>query len=166
MNVDDIFRETQDAYLRLVHPVLERYSYRRELAPVIAVAPSVPDDLVKKLITDSDWRPRLLGICVAAAKRSPTFVEPMVQSLRDPRGIAIVPTCALLAVLARRGVYRMPESFAQNVDRLVFDGEVGWAADKAMHYIGLRKDDVQGCGPNYGQRFEDHFAVYHWLVAM
>lgn len=165
MSVDDLFEATQGAYLCLVHPILEGDSHRRELAPIIALAPSVPDDLVQKLITDSDWRPRLLGICMAAAQRSPLFVEPMVQSLRDPRGIAIVPTCAMLAVQARRGVYRMPESFARNVDRAVFDGEVGWAADKAMHYVGLRKDDVQGCGPNYGQRFEDHVAVYHWLVA-
>ena len=50
-------------------------------------------------------------------------------------------------------------------DRQVFDGEIGWATDKAMHFAGLRDDDIAGCGPNYGQIFDDHIQVYSSILA-
>ena len=89
----------------------------------------------------------------------------MLQSLRDPRGISIVPTCAALAVLARRGIYSMTQSFTEMFDRQSSDGEIGWAADKALHFAGLRADDVSGRGPNFGQVFDDHSQVYSWIHA-
>jgi hypothetical protein len=57
----------------------------------------------------------------------------------------------------------MPSSFADMFDRTAFDGEVGWATDKAMHFAGLRAEDVPGRGPNYGQIFDDHVEVYSWI---
>jgi hypothetical protein len=57
----------------------------------------------------------------------------------------------------------MPPSFSEMFDRSAFDGEVGWATDKAMHLAGLRADDVPGNGPNYGQIFTDHVEVYDWI---
>lgn len=59
----------------------------------------------------------------------------------------------------------MAQSFSEMFDRTAFDGEVGWATDKAMHVAGLRKDDVPGRGPNYGQIFDDHVEVYSWIHA-
>jgi hypothetical protein len=117
------------------------------------------------MITGASWRERLLGVCLAMAKRPATFIEAMLQSLRDPRGIAIVPACAALAVLARRGIFTMAPSFPEMFDRAAFDGEVGWATDKAMHVAGLRAGDVPGRGPNYGQLFDDHVEVYSWIHA-
>jgi hypothetical protein len=89
----------------------------------------------------------------------------MLQSLRDPRGISIVPTCAALAVLARQGIFAMPQTFSEMFDRQVFDGEIGWATDKALHFAGLRADGISGRGPNYGQIFEDHVESYGWVRA-
>ena len=102
---------------------------------------------------------------MAMSKRPGLFTEAMLQSLRDPRGISIVPACAALAVLARRGIFGMSQSFADMFDRTAFDGEVGWAVDKAMHYAGLRAGDVPGRGPNYGQNFEDHIEFYSSIHA-
>jgi hypothetical protein len=165
MSEDDIFERTKDAYLCLIHPVRRDDTYRQEIAPVVALAPSVPDELVAAMITAAGWRERLLGLCLAMAKRPASFIDSMVQSLRDPRGIAIVPVCAALTVLARRGTFTMPQSFSEMFDRSAFDGEVGWATDKATHLAGLRTDDVPGRGPNYGQIFEDHVEVYGWIHA-
>jgi hypothetical protein len=165
MNEDEIFEQTKDAYLCLIHPDWRDDRYRREIAPVIALAPSVPDEIVAGMITGASWRERLLGLCMAMSKRPEIFTEAMLQSLRDVRGISIVPTCAALAVLTRRGIYGMPASFADMFDRKVFDGEIGWATDKAMHFAGLRTEDVPGNGPNYGQIFDDHVEVYNWIYA-
>jgi hypothetical protein len=65
--------------------------------------------------------------------------------------------------MAQRGLFSMPEAFSETFDRQVFDGEIGWATDKAMHFAGLRGEDVPGRGPNYGQVFEDHIEVYSWI---
>jgi hypothetical protein len=165
MSEHDIFQQTGDAYLCFVHPLLEDDTCRKEMASVIALAPSVPDDVVTSMITGASWRERLLGTCLAMAKLPTSFVEPMLQSLRDPRGISIVPTCAALAVLARCGSFAMPQTFSEMFDRQVFDGEIGWATDKATYYAGLRADHFPGCGPNYGQIFEDHMQVYSWAHA-
>jgi hypothetical protein len=165
MTEDDILNQTKDAYLCLVHPVRQGDAYRKEIASVAALAPSVPDELVAAMIVGDSWRERLLGLCMAMAKRPAVFIQPVLQSLRDPRGITIVPACAVLSVLARRGIFAMTESFAEMFDRQVFDGEIGWAADKAMHFTGLRAAEVFGRGPNYGQIFEDHAQVYNWIHA-
>lgn len=163
MNEEDIMEQTGNAYLCLIHPILRDDVYREEIASVVALAPSVPDELVAAMITGRYWRERLVGLCMAMCGRQATFVESIVQSLQNPGGIAIVPACAACAVLARRGIYAMNDSFSQMFDRSAFDGEVGWAADKAAHFAGLRSEDVPGRGPNYGQNFEDHAAVYSWL---
>jgi hypothetical protein len=165
MSEDEIFEQTKDAYLCLIHPVRREDMYRREIAPVVDLARLVPDQLVTAMIAGASWRERLLGLCMAMSKRPATFTEAILQSLRDLRGISIVPACAALAVLTRRGVFTMPSSFAVMFDRTAFDGEVGWATDKAMHYAGLRAEDVPGRGPNYGQIFDDHVEVYSWIYA-
>ena len=163
MREDDIFKQTGEAYLCLIHPVLQDDAYRREIASVIELAPSVPDELITAMISGPSWRERLIGFCMAMSKQPATFTEAMVQSLRDPRGIAIVPACAALAVLARRGIYEMTDSFAQMFDRTAFDGEVGWAADKAVRFVGPGTGDISESGPNYGQIFADHVEVYRWI---
>ncbi len=165
MSADDIFDQTKDAYLCLIYPIREDDSYRQELAPVMALAQSVPDELVVALITGASWRERLLGLCMAMARQSTTFVGAMLQSLRDPRGIAVVPVCAALAVLARKGVFPMTASFGKTFDHASFDGELGWAIEKAKYVAGLRADDVPGNGPNYGQNFDAHVEVYGWINA-
>src|SRR5262245_6773080 len=121
MTEDDIFDQTKGAYLCLIHPTRCDNAYRPEIALVIALAPSVPDDLVASMITGRGWRERLLGLCMAMAKPPVTFIDAMLQSLRDPRCIAIVPACAALAVLTQRGVFAMADSFPTMFDRAAFD---------------------------------------------
>lgn len=165
MSEEEIFDKTKGAYLCLIHPKMPDCTYQREIASVVELAPAAPDELVAAMITGASWRERLLGLCMAMAKRTGTFSEPMLQSLRDPRGISIVPTCAALAVLVKQGKYAMEASFPEKFDRQVFDGEISWAANKALHFVGLRAEDVPGRGPNYGQIFDDHIQVYSWLYA-
>jgi hypothetical protein len=161
----DIFEKTGQAYLCLINPVRQGDLRRAEIAPVVALAPSVPDGLVSAMVVGASWRERLLGLCLAMAKRPETFMDGMLRSLQDLRGISIVPTCAALAVLARRGVFDMARSFPGEFDRAAFDGEVGWAMDKALHLAGVRQESVPGRGPNYGQVFEDHVEVYEWILS-
>jgi hypothetical protein len=163
MTEADIFEQTKTAYLCLIHPVVEGDAYRQDVAPVLALAPCVPEPLVASMLVGASWRERLLGLCLAMANRPATFVEPMLQSLREPRGIAIVPACAVLGVLARHGLYELHPALAYAFDREVFDGEIGWAVDKALHYAGLPAAPVDGNGPNSGQKFQDHAAVYDWI---
>src|SRR4051812_12654150 len=51
MSQDDIFEQTKDAYLCLIHPTRRDDAYRQEIASVIALASSVPDELVVTMIT-------------------------------------------------------------------------------------------------------------------
>ena len=164
MNEAEIFSRTGEAYLSLIHPVTEGHAYRREIAPVIALSSFVPDEMVSSLIVASSWRERLLGLCMALAKDPVAFTDAMVRSLQDVRGISVVPTCAALAVMARRGLFDMTALLTTTIDRSAFDGEVGWAIDKAMHFAGIRPKDSSGKGPNYRQAFEAHTEVYEWVM--
>ncbi len=165
MTEDDVFEKTEGAYLCLIHPNRHDQAHRQAITTIVALAPSVPDEVVAAMITGASWRERLLGLCMAMAKRPAIFIEPILQSLRDPRGISIVPACAVLAVLARRGVFVMNETFSEMFDRTVFGGDIGWAVDKAMYVTGLRSNDVPERGSNYGQIFDDHFEIYDSIYA-
>ena len=50
MSENDTFNQTKDAYLCLVNPVRHGEAYRQEIASVIELAPSVPDELVVAMI--------------------------------------------------------------------------------------------------------------------
>ena len=64
----------------------------------------------------------------ASEKEAPgSFVDHMFASLRDVRGISIVPACAALAVLGRRGLFDPSRLLEGEFDRAAFDGELGWA---------------------------------------
>jgi len=67
MNEEDIFKQTGDTYLRMIHAV-PREDFPRAIVPVVDLAPSVPDDLVSALILGASWRERLLGLSLAMAK--------------------------------------------------------------------------------------------------
>ena len=58
----------------------------------------------------------------------------------------------------------MTPSFAASFDRQIFDCEIGWATDKAMYVGGLSREDVPGRGSNYDRIFEDHVALYAWIL--
>ncbi len=163
MNETSIFQHTGDLYLHLIHAPPDDPELQQRLAQVAYVVPLVKDELIASLITGESWRERLLGLYLGMARQTKSFAPAMLQSLKNCRGIAIVPTCAALAMLARQGDFAMTDSFAEMLDRSAFDGEMGWAIDKAMYFAGLRADDLPGRGPNYGQIFENHLALYNSL---
>jgi hypothetical protein len=164
MSEDDVFSKTGDTYLRLIHPVRRGEDFRQGFAPLMAFAASVPDSLVSAMIVGPSWRERLLGLSLAMAKSPTAFTDAIVRSLREVRGISIVPACAALAVLARRGLLDIGQSLAGDFDRAAFDGEVGWAIDKAMRFANGQSDGTNGRGPNYGQVFEDQIQLYEWIM--
>ena len=132
---------------------------------MLAIAPEVPDNIVASLISTGGWREHVLGYVLAMAKTPSRFVGHVQASLGRPCGIAITPACAFLAVLARSGEFKIERLISDAFDRGAFDGEMGWAIDKAMFHAGLRLDDVGGRGPYYGQIFEDYVEVYDWVRA-
>ena len=164
MNEDDIFDQTGGAYLCLMHPGRFEDDCQYWIDRLSALGPSVPDDLVAGLIAGASWRERLIGLYLAASRAPHAFVQPALESLSSPRGISLVPACAFLAVLTRKGVYRMTPEFGRQFDRDAFAGELGWAVDKALHYAGLKEIDAAGKSPNRGQCFEDHAALYCRLL--
>jgi hypothetical protein len=164
MTADEVFERTGQAYLCLIHPVTRDDAYRREIAPVVALSRSVPDALVSSLIVGASWRERLLGLLLAMSKRPEGFVDDMLASLRDVRGISIVPTCAALAVLGRRGLFDAGRLLSGTFDRTVLDGEVGWALDHAMRYATGQSVNADERGGNYGQFFAHQVEQYEWIL--
>jgi hypothetical protein len=168
MTQSDIFKQTKGAYWGLMRPARDGGELSKHIDSLIAIAPAVPADVVTFMLAGASWRERLLGLCIAMTQsRQPAqYVDSMIQSLRDPRCLSTVPTCAALALLARRGVFAMTESFADGIDRTPFCGEVGWGIDKALHFARVRSEDAAGeSGPNDGQDFEQHVQFYDSLHA-
>ena len=62
-------------------------------------------------------------------------------------------------------IHTMTQTFGDELDRSAFDGELGWAVDKAKHLLGFSSPELAGRGPNYGQSFEDHLEVYNWMLS-
>jgi hypothetical protein len=50
------------------------------------------------------------------------------------------------------------------IDRSGFDGEVGWAIDKAMHFPGTESKEAHCRGPNHRQVFENPTERYEWVL--
>ena len=164
MTEDDVFRKTGETYLRLIHPVWPGESVEPVLTPLLVLAPSVPREVVARMIIGPSWRERLPGLPLAMATRPGTFVEVMLDSLRNLRGISIVPTCAALAVLARRGAFELARLVSGSFDRSAFDGEVGWAIEQAVRYAEGQPMSGSERGPNYGQDFAHQASVYEWIL--
>ena len=165
MTEEEIFKQTKGAYIGLLHPLDKHEEFGGYVETLINLAPKVSNEVIHAMLAGSSWRERLLGNCMAMTRQNvpESFVACMLQSLRDPRCLSIVPTCAALALLARRGVFKMTPAFGTMFDRAVFNGELAWAVDKAMFFCGLRSEDVSGNAPNDGQTFEDHVRFYQSL---
>jgi hypothetical protein len=164
MNEDDVFKQTGETYLRLIHPVRPDEDFREVLAPLVQLSSAAPEALVAAMIVGASWRERLLGISLALAKCPGRLTGSMIQSLRDLRGISIVPVCAAFAVLARRGLFDIAQLQGGAFDRAAFDGEVGWAVDQAVAFARGEAVLANRRGPNYGQVFEDQIQVFEWIM--
>ncbi|HTI72574.1 MAG TPA: hypothetical protein VMF06_21540 [Candidatus Limnocylindria bacterium] len=164
MNDDDLFEQTGDTFLCMIHPIMRDALHRQELSRLVAIEPLVTPSAVVALILGASWRERLLGLGLAMIKGGAAYVAPMIQSLRDPRGIAIVPACAALAVLGRSGIAIYPALLHQEFDHVVFDGEIAWAMEQMRRHIAAVFPVCSDPGRNSGQHFDDHIEVFRWLA--
>lgn len=51
----------------------------------------------------------------------------------------------------------------KKLDRKIFDGDMGWALDKAAFHLGISKSDPSGASPYYGLSFEQHLNTFRWI---
>src|SRR4051812_29250956 len=101
MTKEQVFKETGETYLCLIHPVSPDQDYHSFLSSFRQLPTEVPPQVVSALIVGESWRERLLGLWLAMAQAPESYVDLMLKSLADVRGYSITPTCAALAVLAR-----------------------------------------------------------------
>lgn len=164
MNADAAFDVTP--YLSLLRPTPEgsdEIAVRSRLRlHVLVISPSV----ITELIHGPSWRERLVGLAFAVMSQPSSYVEQIVKSMKDSRGLSIVPGFAALVVgLRLDALCELPRSVCL-LERSAFDGEIGWAIEKAMFHLGQRCTDPGGTAPNSSQVFEDELNFYDWLRAM
>lgn len=164
MTEEQVFKQSGETYLRLIHPASPDNDYHSFLAPFRQFTTTVPSEVVSSLIGGASWRERLLGLWLAMAQGPESFVDPMLKSLRDVRGYSITPTCAALAVLARRGRFDLSRLLSDEIDRSAFDGDLGWAINQAERYArGEAVSEDERCR-NSGQSFSHQVEMYEWIM--
>ena len=160
MDPAEVMTETRDSYLKLNFPYLENLDCQQAVADILRIEPLADAGTVEGLLTFPDWRGRLVGHVLAVRKGARQFVPAMLDSLADPRGLAIVPTCAaLLLGLADEMPDRWMTRLAA-IDRSPFDGEVGWSLDKLTFRLGWSPTDPGEYSPNEGKDFDLHLALF------
>jgi hypothetical protein len=164
MTEEQVFKQTGDTYLRLIHPAGPDNHYRSFLAPLREFTRTVPSDVVSSLICGASWRERLLGLWVGMAQGPEPFVEPMLGSFRRVTGYSITPTCAALAVLARHGRFDIGRLQSLEIDASAFDGDLGWAIKQAERYARGEVVGVDERCRNSGQSFLHQVEMYEWII--
>jgi len=124
----------------------------------------LPSDVVSSLIGGASWRERLLGLWLGMAQGPERFVEPMLMSLRRVTGYSITPTCAALAVLAKRGRFGISRLRSDETDASAFDGDLGWAISQAERYARGEAVSAEERCRNSGQSFLHQAEMYEWIV--
>jgi len=156
MNASNVMQRVGDAYLPFNRPDFADPTLRPAITRITALAPEVDAKLIAELIAEGEsWRERLVGLVFAANSDLPAFVNPMIASLRDPRGLAIVPTCAAIAVALSQQAECMPSQI-DSLDPESFSGELGWALDNVRFHLGHACHKPQGKSPNDGKDFDTH----------
>src|ERR1041384_7836567 len=95
---EQVFKRAAGVHLLFIRPDLASREDRQRIVDFLRCAPLVSKTVVEKLIRWDDWRPRLLGFALAVRKKPEAFVNAIVVSLQNPRGLAIVPGCAAIVV--------------------------------------------------------------------
>ena len=164
MDQEQIMQRIGSAYLALVHPEYNSANLAQDLQPIVEITPLVPDGVVSDMLRAGlSWRERVVALAVAVGKRKPGFIQDMIGSLSDPRGLAIVPACAAVVVATNSNAPDGIEESCSELDRNAFDGQMGWALEKMYHYLGLSEHDPPGNDPNDGQNFEAQLAMFRQM---
>ncbi len=164
MNITHLMTEIGNSYLWLNIPDIEDSECRQKVEDILRVEPLVGSQTVNELLTFEDWRGRMIGHVFAVQKGPQQFISAMLDSLADPRGLAIVPTCAALLLAFEEEQSQEWLSRITALDRSPFDGDVGWSLDKMMFHLGWSSNDPGGYGPNDGQDFAVHLALFRWVT--
>jgi hypothetical protein len=163
MDADTVFAAVP--YIYLLRPDVEREEIRAAGRSVRALAPVVPAATTRELLNGTSWRERLVGLAIGVIQGPGQFTGDIVDSLRSPRGLAIVPSAAALVLAAREsGAADLPTEVA-TLNRSAFEGTVGWALDMARFLLGASDYNPGGTSPYYGIRIEEHLSFYEWLVS-
>jgi len=150
------------AYLPLVRPRAADPTVNDAISTILALVGQVESRTISDLIiaASGSWRETIVGLVLAAGAGPRAYVPAMLTSLAKPRGLAIVPTFAVVTVSVRSS---QPEGVAKDLaclDRSAFSGELGWAIDKFLFHTGIASTDVARFSPNDGAVFEHHLQVY------
>ncbi|MEA1952133.1 MAG: hypothetical protein U9N87_12160 [Planctomycetota bacterium] len=163
MNSTELMTEIGDAYLWLNIPDIDDVECRRDVGRILRVEPLADSNTVNDLVTFHDWRGRMVGHVLAIRKGPRKFARAMIDSLANPHGLAIVPTCAALVLgLANEKPDEWQPHFAR-LDRSPFVGDVGWSVDKTVFHLGWSQEDPGGYSPNDGKDFAVHLRLFRWI---
>lgn len=166
MTPETLFQQTSDFYQCLIHPDLEDVDFRRELEAFRGLRAELDRELALTLIQESNWRTRLLGLAVGALLREWSLAPVVLELIRQPTGISIVPAGAWLMVQHQQAPSLSPEIDGIEFNTGQFDGEVGWILTRLQAQIDgtltVVPDEV---GPNYGQSLQSQLALYELLCS-
>jgi hypothetical protein len=124
------------------------------------VASTIDDDTVSRLINGQSWRERLVGLYLAAMRGADRFSASIIQSLRDPRGLAIVPACAAISIALRHQRATDWEKPLGELDVGAFSGELCWGLAKLRWALKWADMDPGDLSSNDGMDVEEHVRFY------
>jgi hypothetical protein len=161
MTADQLFAETGDAYLVLIH--LES-DVDEAVSRISLATATCPSELVDQLLRDGpSWRERLLGLVMASLQGISEHYDTALDAFHRTGGMSIVPISAALSVAIRDYGCNYTPEMTGSLDRNAWDGEIGFALDCLHHAIGIAAAPDRMLGPNYGQDFAKHLDFYTTL---
>jgi len=161
MTANELFAETGDAYLTLVH--LEN-GVEDDVATISSVSETCSSQLIDQLLRDGDsWRERLTGLVIASIRDIKEYYDSLLCGFQRTGGISIVPMSAAISVAVRDRECKYDPQMTESLDRDSWDGEIGFALDWLHHTIGMGDAPERTVGPNYGQEFNKHLEFYTTL---
>ncbi|QDT27345.1 hypothetical protein Enr10x_26620 [Gimesia panareensis] len=167
MTPEKLFDTTADFYLQLIHPDLEDAGFRRALDAFCELRGELDFDLALALLQDRNWRSRLLGLVVGALLSEWSLAPAVVELIKEPIGISIVPAGAWLMVQHQRAPTFSPEIDLSEFDLGLFDGEVVWILTRLQALReGTFTVDSEATGPNFKQSLQSQLALYALLCSV
>ncbi len=152
-------------YLALIHPQPNDPELWTDIDRLVSSHADTTVEELRGMIREGrSWRERLVGLVTTVRRGGCGDLADLLHCLRDPHGISIVAACAAYVAVREKTGPCAASPFPKDLDRKAFDGELGWALDKACHHLGVGTPDPGGRGPNYGQVFEDHLETYRRLA--
>lgn len=166
MTPEILFQQTSDFYQSLIHPDLSDVDFQREIEAFRGLRAELDRELALTLIQESNWRTHLLGLAVGALLREWSLAPVVLDLIRQPTGISIVPAGAWLMVQHQQAPSLSPEIDGSESDSGPFGDEVGWVLTRLQaQRVGNLTVDPDEVGPNSGQSLQSQLALYERLCS-